>query len=224
MAPYLDKLNKKLEVIKYLHEPHTREQCAKKLKIDERTIRNYRNEGDVKIGNVIIPFEIKENSDGRSLSNSRNVGEDIKPNDLMSRSSVHPVVLPLNLTEVYMMTLGILKKLGNNHPEYEAYRRIAIKIYSQLSDYAKKCIDRSNHDLYSVGTVRYISEADMFDNNYKGAISESLKDRIRFRVILFDDSHIDGYFDHKNTDIFLVTDRGEWILFENLGVKDIKKI
>ena len=114
--------------------------------IDERTIRNYGNDGDIVIGNVVIPFKIQENSDGRSLLNSKYSEDDIDANDLKLRSSVHPVVLPLNLTEVYLLTGGIFSNLGRNHPEYDAYKSIADKIYSQLSDYGKECIRMSGHD------------------------------------------------------------------------------
>jgi len=59
---------------------------------------------------------------------------------LTYQSTIHPIFLPLNLTEVFYMFLG-LKLLSRNYPiESEIYNSLACRIYAQLSEYAKSKI------------------------------------------------------------------------------------
>ncbi|HHY82992.1 MAG TPA: hypothetical protein GX505_10005 [Clostridiales bacterium] len=59
---------------------------------------------------------------------------------LTYQSTIHPIFLPLNLTEVFYMFLG-LKLLSRNYPiESEIYNSLAYRIYAQLSEYAKSKI------------------------------------------------------------------------------------
>ncbi len=223
VSKYLDKLANKLDIIKMLHDPMTREKCAELLGIDERTIRNYMGEGDIEIDNVVIPFQIVENSDKTNLSNSKDSDKDIHSNHLMERSTVHPVILPLNLTEVYMLTSGILDILGSNHEQYGAYKAIADKIYSQLSPYAKTRFDNSRHGFTQLRKVEYISESEMAEMDPNFNIGMASKMHAPVKIITMDDKVYEGVLNHQHGDYYLDCN-GEIVWFRNLGIKKIKVI
>lgn len=64
--------------------------------------------------------------------------------ELTYQSTVHPIFLPLNLTEVYFLFTG-LKSLAQGREDSiaaERYDHLANRIYSQLSDYARERIER----------------------------------------------------------------------------------
>lgn len=223
MSKYLDKLANKLDIIKLLHNPITREECSEMLGINERTIRNYKNEGDIVIDNVVIPFKLVENSDGTSLSNSKKSDKDINSNHLMIRSTVHPVILPLNLTEVYMLTSGILDILGSNHHQYDAYKALSDKIYSQLSPYAKTRFNGSRHGFTQLNQVVYTSESDMAEMNTNFNIGMALKLQAPVKVTTFDDKEYIGVLRHQRGEYYLDC-YGDIVWFRNLGIKDIEII
>jgi len=59
------------------------------------------------------------------------------------QSSIHPVFLPLNLTEVYYLTV-FLRQLSNSKDTFMSsiFRDLANRIYCQLSEYARHKIDK----------------------------------------------------------------------------------
>jgi hypothetical protein len=66
-------------------------------------------------------------------------------------SSVHPVFLPMNLTEAFALTVG-LKMMKGGPQHRKILNHIADWVYSQLSDYAKDRINRSiNINQYDIG-------------------------------------------------------------------------
>ena len=140
------KLENKIKLIKYLHKPQTISNCAEHLIVDERTVRRYIAEKEIKINNVRIPFGIQKMHHYEYYSDAKDANG-FSTNEEYNKSSVHPIFLPLNLTEVYMLTNGILDILGTNHPLYKHYKEIANKIYSQLSDYARTRIVAAKHGL-----------------------------------------------------------------------------
>ena len=56
------------------------------------------------------------------------------------RSTMHPVFLPLNLTEVYAMTVYLEDVLDPKDINTEVIRNVIGRIKSQLSDYALECL------------------------------------------------------------------------------------
>ena len=231
MTYRIKKLEKKLELIKELHRPMRKGDLIDLIECDgehpdspERTLRNYKKEGDIEIGKAIIPFKVKQTRDKRTLSNSEKKSEDFNAYDLMERSSVHPVVLPLNLTEVHYLTNVILDKLGRNHPDYEIYKEIANKIYSQLSDYGKQIIRGHGHDFEDLEKVIYIRECDMAGKSHRVALAMAHKSKGRVKIILLDDQCIYGVVKHRNDDFYLVKDNGEEILVDNLGIKKVENL
>ncbi|MGL5540452.1 MAG: hypothetical protein ACRDBX_02325 [Erysipelotrichaceae bacterium] len=155
------KLETQIQILKYAHEPRTRNEICEKFEIEDRTIRNHFNKGDIIIDNVIIPLDLTKSIKGRTvLSNdkalkNKKLGED----QFEYRASVHPIFLPLNLTEVNMLTNELLDHLKDvDEATYEAYKHLAAKIYSQLSDYGKTRIG-NRHEMVTLGEIRYESEA-----------------------------------------------------------------
>ena len=81
---------------------------------------------------------------------TRILGQKVKIRDIRSdhkaityQSTIHPVFMPLNLTEVYYLTVG-LKMLSSEHETImgQTLENISNRVYCQLSDSARKKIDK----------------------------------------------------------------------------------
>ncbi len=231
MSKYSDKLNRKIQMIKFLHEPKTKSDCVFKLfgqsEADneslERTIRNYIREGDIEIDNVIIPFRFKKIKKTRtSFSDGQESKDGYGENKEELKSSVHPVILPLNLTEVYMLTNGLLDILGTHHPQYEAYKEIASKIYSQLSDYGKRTIHQNIHGLKKYDKITFTSENEMIEKNYMFVIGKAQKLHLEICIETVDGHEYIGYLNRDiYNELYLENDH-EKIQIQDLGIKNIK--
>lgn len=123
-----DTTERRLRVACFLHEPKSREEIIARFFQSERTIRDdlkALREGFTFMGHWIQIEEVREKG------------------KIWYVSTMHPVFLPLNLTEVYALTAGLLAALPAESPMYEMYQYLAESIYSQLSDYGKSVIARS---------------------------------------------------------------------------------
>lgn len=229
MSKYLDKFVNKIKLLKFLHDPKDRQQCVDLFNdknnqptMTERTIRNYINEGDIEIDNVIIPFQIQriEHSQNQ-FSDSENTFTGYGENQEPYRSTVHPVILPLNLTEIYMLTNGLLDIIGTNHPQYDTYKDISSKIYLQLSDYAKRRIPATVHGLETEGKVTFISESEMIEKNYLSIIGKSMKLNKKVRVTTITNEEYIGVIRSLRNNL-CIEDRGHRIIISNLGIKNIE--
>ena len=152
---FLPKDYRQLEIMKYLHEgPKTREQIACHFSISIETLS-----GDLielQKGITFLGYEMKID-----LERGTNTYD----------STIHPVFLPLNLSEVYALTVG-LKKVGKEGPFRDIYGYIADNIYAQLSDYGQDRISRKGKE---VGITfqpplekKYRSERDLLKNHLSG--------------------------------------------------------
>ena len=186
------KLENKLKLIKKLHKPNTIKDVAADLHVDERTVRRYIAEKEIRIENVKIPFAIQKMKHYEYYSDIEN-NKDIADNKEYNKSSVHPVVLPLNLTEVYMLTNGILDILGTRHPLYGQYKEIADKIYSQLSDYARTRIVAAKHGLEIKDVVEFISENEMIAEDSLIAIAKAQKGNWEVKATCYNGEIYEGY-------------------------------
>jgi len=81
---------------------------------------------------------------------TRILGQKVKIRDIRRdhkaityQSTIHPVFMPLNLTEVYYLTVG-LKMLSSEHETImgQTLENISNRVYCQLSDSARKKIDK----------------------------------------------------------------------------------
>ena len=112
---------RQLEIAKYLHTPKTLAEIREHFYIDERTVRSdlqQLEEGIEVLGSTI---KIEKEKKGRLIS---------------YKTTVHPVFLPLNLTEAYAMTVYLDKVIDKRDPNAKIIRNISQRIKMQLSDYA----------------------------------------------------------------------------------------
>ena len=151
----------KIELLKYLHEPRKIQEIRDEFGIDERQIRRIRE--DFRNGFDLLgqPVQVGERRtrDNRYLT----VTEDEN-----FRSTVHPIVSLLNLSQVYQITILTLDALKSQKAMYDRYLTYANHVYSQLSDYARGIIDRANvndHPLRADKPEGFLSEYDMFDSD-----------------------------------------------------------
>lgn len=152
---------KVIDLIKFTHRPRTNEEIAKRLGYDDYTSNRaeisklFRGDKTYKFLNCEFPFSlIREiNDDGKTIGRRSCDGYDFSLQNkkkieeaVLEVSTVNPIFLALNCTEVYLMTsrlLDILKKYNISDNEFEEYKNVISKILSQLSDYT---IDRISNN------------------------------------------------------------------------------
>lgn len=119
-----DTIDRQLEIAKFLHNNPTKADILDKFGISDRTLDN-------DLDALRQGITLQKNTVKLNLSeNNRH---------FHCESTVHPIFLPLNLTEVFALTKTlptILKKSNRNTEEYELILEIIERIKHQLSDYA----------------------------------------------------------------------------------------
>lgn len=114
-------LERQIEIAKYLHKPRSNEDIEREFDISEETrkkdLQALRN-GIEFMGATI---KIEEERIGRKK---------------YYRSTMHPIFLPLNLTEVYALTSYLPQQLERTSANKEVIDNLARRIKTQLSDYA----------------------------------------------------------------------------------------
>ncbi len=112
---------RQLEIAKFLHEPKTPAEISEHFNIDSRTVR----------------ADIKQLEDGiEVLGSTIRIEKEKSGRKISYKTTVHPVFLPLNLTEVYAMTVYLDKVIKDQDPNSQIIHNIANRIKAQLSDYA----------------------------------------------------------------------------------------
>lgn len=114
-------IERQLEIAKYLHTERTAAEIEHHFSIDKRTRQADLQalESGIEIFGTTIKIE-KERKKGKYYY----------------RSTLHPVFLPLNLTEVYAVTIYLERIISRGDANAEILHNIANRIKSQLSDYA----------------------------------------------------------------------------------------
>lgn len=112
---------RQLLILKYLHEPRTMEEIEKYLHIKGRTIRSdlQQLEEGIKIFGSTI--RVKKEKKGRRV---------------YYKTTVHPIFLPLTLTETYALTVYLDRIVEHGDPNADMIHFITNRVKSQLSDYA----------------------------------------------------------------------------------------
>ena len=114
---------RQLEIAKFLHEQKTMEDIQTHFGIDARTARN----------------DLQELEEGITvLGSTIQIRKDKIKGKYQYKTTLHPVFLPLNLTEVYALTVYLSRAIDSRDPNAEIIRNISDRIKSQLSDYAYK--------------------------------------------------------------------------------------
>lgn len=112
---------RQLEIAKYLHNPHTPKEIQEKFDIDERTVRN----------------DLQELEDGITvLGSTIKIEKEKKGRSYFYKTTLHPIFLPLNLTEIYALTVYLERSINCMDPNAQIIRDISERIKLQLSDYA----------------------------------------------------------------------------------------
>ncbi len=122
-----------VDLLKVLQEGKTREELREHYSISNNPLRK---DMDALIyGTKILGQKVK----------IRNIQEENRK--ITYQSTVHPIFLPLNLTEVYQMTVGLkLLERSQNTIMGETLSYIADNIFCQLSEYAREVIRRKGID------------------------------------------------------------------------------
>ena len=120
----IERLN---EILKYTHEGNkTRDEIAGHFVISKQTLVEDIN--SLKFGCSILGQKVKI--------------EDLERGTNLCRSTIHPIYLPLDLLEVFVLTTE-LKRLSicSKSPYSEIMNYLAEAVYDQLSDYGKRCVN-----------------------------------------------------------------------------------
>ncbi len=121
---FQEKSERMIEILKYLHEePKTREQIAQHFGISERALSD----------------DLSELQNGSYSFLGYNMKINLIRGDNTYDSTIHPVFLPLNLSEVYALTIG-LKLTGKGTAFEDVFNYVSNCIYDQLSTYGQKRI------------------------------------------------------------------------------------
>jgi hypothetical protein len=121
---YKEKSERMIEILKYLQEqPKTRGEIAQHFGISERALND----------------DLNELQSGSYSFRGYNMKINLRRGDNTYDSTIHPVFLPLNLSEVYALTIG-LKMTGQGTVFEDIYSYIADSIFDQLSPYGQRRI------------------------------------------------------------------------------------
>ncbi len=112
---------RQLEIAKFLHEPRTGREIEEHFNIDERTRRK----------------DLQALEDGiEVLGSTIRIAKERRNGKFFYKSTMHPIFLPLNLTEVYALTTYMERVAGTRGPNATILSNLSGRIKSQLSDYA----------------------------------------------------------------------------------------
>jgi len=128
--------------------------------------------------------------------------------EIYFEDTVHPIFLPLNLTEVYALTVG-LKKISNGTEYKEILHTMADWIFSQLTDYGKDIIKNS---IKAQG--KNITFMDITKQQYKDE-ETFIKERREFRLIHLEKSQRKVRITHKDVETGKVKVQDGTVYFEN---------
>jgi hypothetical protein len=213
-------LERQIEVIKFCHKPRNKIQIADKFFADERTIRRLTNDY---IPSLDFPFMdvdiISVPSDERYKFTLEAGSTELYKN------SVHPVCLALNLTEVYLLTVGLLERITNDDVMYDVYVNLLNKIYTQLSEYGQEILNKAapGHPLAEIDDLKYESESEMFKALPNSRIAYAAKTRcpliIRWRYPKADEVFtIEAKIDQGNNSFYFLH-KGEKISINSTSIE-----
>lgn len=115
---------RQFEIAKFLHEPHTNREIMEELNIgSERTLRE----------------DLEALRDGiEVMGTTVQITEEKRGRTRYYRSTLHPVFLPLNLTEVYALTVYMPRVMKDGSANAQIIQWIGDRVKAQLSDHALK--------------------------------------------------------------------------------------
>jgi len=114
-------VERQLEIAKFLHTPKSPREIQERFDINEATVRKDLRELEEGITVLGSTVKIEKKKQGRKY---------------FYHTTLHPVFLPLNLTEVYALTVYLKRVIKANDVNSQVIMDISNRIKSQLSDYA----------------------------------------------------------------------------------------
>lgn len=140
-------LERKLEMIKMLQGKEMRiGEIAEHFGVDDRTIR--KDIDELRIGADILGIKVKIESKHKGKQKHYYI------------STVHPIMLALNSSELYALLKLIEKEMLKNGGE--VYRHIFNEIYSQITDYAEALIADKLVNKYDKAMITNLLEEEAF--------------------------------------------------------------
>lgn len=131
----MDKYDRLVDLLKILNEGKTKKELEDYYNVSRKQL-------DLDINELVMGTKI--------------LGQDVKIRDyeyekgrkIVYQSTVHPIFLPLNMTEVYYLVMG-LKTLAkeNKNIAGNIYNDLADRVYSQLSHYARNKVDMDGKEM-----------------------------------------------------------------------------
>lgn len=193
---------KRIEIVKYLQEPHTRTEVTEHFDIDPKSLYNYFvDDNSIDILDMHIPIYFEKHKYHKITIEGSKEG----------KSTIHPINLALNLTEINLLVDGMLKILNSTSIEYRVYKNIAERIYAQLTPYAKSVIG-NEHVLSENADNRYYSVQELIDKFHESKIlfaDKGVTIKKQLKVYIKEGANIEeykGYVDIKNN-VHVLTDR-----------------
>lgn len=152
-------LLRELEIAKYLHKRPNRDEIKNEFNIENRELR--KELADLKSGITILDTDIKLDI------------RDIKSRKLECISTVHPIFLPLNLTEVYALMTYLPELLDKSYdPNKDVIYDILEKIKPQLTEYAiSKITLRDLNDI----RPKFYEEGELIEKGKRWQILNAMK-------------------------------------------------
>ena len=127
---YDNPVERQLEIAKFLHERRTASEIEEQFDIDPRTRRS----------------DLQALEDGiEVLGSTISISKEREGRKYYYKSTLHPVFLPLNLTEVYALTVYLERMAVKAGPNNEILRNLADRVKCQLSDYAYERLYPGDH-------------------------------------------------------------------------------
>ncbi|MBR3362206.1 MAG: hypothetical protein IKG39_12840 [Lachnospiraceae bacterium] len=139
VTPIDNPLERRLKIAEYLHEMHSREEIQDHFCIKESTLRK---DLQALLGGIEVfgsKIQIVECENRKKKKNHYYL------------CNVFPVFLPLNLSEVYLMTAELINATKGNYFA-DSYKEIAQRVFGQLSDYGKKKVNEAAGQRALTGT------------------------------------------------------------------------
>ena len=171
-----NRLLRRMQILKLLQEKAMRTgEIAEYFNVDDRTIRSdleaLRDGADF--------FGVKVKIESKHQGNHKHY----------YISTVHPVFLALNLSETLAL-LNLLEEASDARFSGEVYNSLFIKIYSQLTDYARRCIQDRLKKEHDTDIIKNLLEEDAVKKSEHYAIAYLFKSGKSISVTFIDNGEI----------------------------------
>lgn len=114
-------VERQLEIAKFLHTPKSPREIQERFDVNEATMRKDLRELEEGITVLGSTIKIEKKKQGRKY---------------FYHTTLHPVFLPLNLTETYALTVYLERVIKDTDANSHIIRDISDRVKAQLSDYA----------------------------------------------------------------------------------------